>query len=57
MEDRQLYAQILGIQKPWEVTAVELRRSDGEVRVMVGWRGGELHCPVCKEPRPGYDER
>lgn len=57
MEDRQLYAQILGIQKPWEVTAVELRREDGEVRVMVGWRGSELHCPVCNEPRPGYDER
>jgi len=57
MEDRQLYAQILGIQEPWEVTSVELKRAEGEVRVMVGWRGGPLRCPVCKEPRTGYDER
>src|SRR5213593_2956788 len=57
MEDRQLYAQILGIREPWEVTSVELKRAEGEVRVNVGWREGELRCSVCKEQRPGYDER
>jgi transposase len=57
MEDRQLYAQILGIGEPWEVTGVELKRSDGEVRVHVGLRSRESRCPLCKKAVAGYDER
>src|SRR5436190_8522917 len=57
MEDRQLYAQILGIQQPWEVRSVELRRAEGEVRVAVGLRGRKRCCPVCGKRGIGYDER
>ena len=31
MQDRELYRQILGIESPWKVERVELRRGDGEV--------------------------
>ena len=57
MEDRQLYAQILGISRPWHVTAVEFEREAGEVRVFVALRTTNRCCPDCKEPSPGYDER
>ena len=57
MEDRQLYAQILGIKKPWQVTTVEFERDAGEVRVFVALRTAKQRCPECKEPSPGYDER
>ena len=30
MQDRELYRQILGIESPWKVERVELRRADGE---------------------------
>ena len=33
MQDRELYRQILGIESPWKVKRVELRRADGEVHV------------------------
>ena len=31
LQDRELYRQILGIESPWKVARVELRRADGEV--------------------------
>ena len=48
MQDRELYRQILGIESPWKVEHVELRRADGEVHVFlehdeqVRWP-----CPQC----------
>ena len=48
MQDRELYRQILGIESPWKVERVDLRRADGEVHVFlehdeqVRWR-----CPQC----------
>jgi transposase len=48
MQDRELYRQILGVESPWKVERVELRRTDGEVHVFlehneqVRWR-----CPEC----------
>ena len=48
MHDRELYRQILGIESPWKVERVELRRADGEVHVFlehdeqVRWP-----CPEC----------
>ena len=35
MQDRELYRQILGIEGPWKVAHVELRRADGEVHVFL----------------------
>ncbi|OQX37735.1 MAG: transposase, partial [Candidatus Sedimenticola endophacoides] len=33
MRDKELYAQILGIESPWQVSDVDLSMSDGEVTV------------------------
>jgi len=56
MRDRELYAQILGIQKPWEVSKVELSLKEGEVEVHVGLKTGtKLKCPKCGAKSPGYD--
>ena len=35
MDDKQLYAQILGLTAPWSVERVELELSGGEVHVHV----------------------
>ncbi len=58
MQDRQLYARILGIEKPWRVTDVELRPDTGEVLVAVGFEPElRLRCPECDAVCPGYDRR
>lgn len=58
MEDRQLYAQILGIERPWRVTRVEFRREEGEVLITVAMNQPKnLPCPTCGSPCPGYDSR
>lgn len=58
MRDTQLYAQILGIEKPWEVVDVQLRLEDGEVEVVVEHGGqGKLPCPECGTAAAGYDTR
>jgi transposase len=56
MRDRELYAQILGIQSPWEVTDVKLDMARAEVRVyLVNRSRKRMPCPECEEPSPGYD--
>jgi hypothetical protein len=35
MRDKDLYAQVLGIKSPWQVSSAELALSDGEVMVHV----------------------
>ena len=56
MNDRQLYATILGLQEPWVVSEVEVAGEASEVRVRLALREGtELHCPECKKAVPGYD--
>jgi transposase len=58
MRDKELYAQILGIKSPWQVSDVELALSEGEVTVHVEPEpGAKLCCPTCGEPSPGYDSR
>jgi transposase len=48
MQDRELYARILGIERPWHVHEVQLRLSEGEVDIFlehdpdVRWP-----CPQC----------
>ena len=48
MQDRELYRQISGLESPWKIERVELRRADSEVHVFlehdeqVRWR-----CPEC----------
>lgn len=56
MQDRQLYAQILGVADPWRVDGVELRLAEGQVLVRIGrLESTPLACPVCGRACPGYD--
>jgi len=58
MRDKDLYAQILGITSPWQVTSVELSSSEGAVTVNVEQKREAINaCPVCGETSPGYDSR
>lgn len=57
MNDKQLYAQILGIVSPWKVTDVALRLEQGEVEVRVSGSDIALQCPQCGKDCPGYDSR
>ena len=58
MRDKDLYAQILGIKSPWQVSGVELALSEGEVTIHVEQEEGVQHCcPTCGEVSPGYDSR
>lgn len=57
-DNRDLYATILGVQSPWQVTSVELRAKDEEVIVTIAARPETAHaCPICGLPCPGYDSR
>lgn len=60
MRDKELYARILGIESPWEVSSVELALSEGEGEVVVHVEqeeGATQCCPSCGEVSPGYDSR
>lgn len=58
MQDKDLYAQILGVQRPWTVRAVDLDLPGGEVIVHVQHdRQVALCCPECGAEAPGYDSR
>ncbi len=47
MQDRELYRQILGIEKPWFVERVELKLDEGEVHVYL--EHGEVASWPCAE--------
>ncbi len=47
MQDRELYRQILGIEKPWFVERVELKLGEGEVHVYL--EHGEVASWPCAE--------
>jgi transposase len=58
VQDRDLYAQILGVREPWRVERVELKLADGEVHVYLGHEDGlKWACPECGEPCPLYDHQ
>ena len=58
MRDKDLYTQILGIRRPWQVTEVELSLKTDEVKVHVEAIGKATHtCPKCGKASPGYDHR
>ncbi len=58
MRDKDLYAQILGIKSPWQVTSVDLALSEGEVTVHVEQEASaKQSCPTCGKASPGYDSR
>jgi transposase len=56
MDDRSLYATILGLDAPWEVERVELRETEQVVHVWVrAQEGTRFVCPECGAPSPIYD--
>jgi transposase len=59
MQDRTLYARLLGIEDPWRVTDVTLRLDEArEVVVSVElYPGATLHCPKCEGRGSRYDSR
>jgi transposase len=58
MQDRDLYARILGLVDPWEVRDVQLDIKGAEVRVTVGARtAAQWKCPDCGKACAGYDTR
>lgn len=57
MNDKQLYAQILGVSAPWRVVGVDLRLGEGEVEVTVVRDQAGTTCPECGRTCPGYDTR
>lgn len=58
MRDVDLYAQILGLCEPWEVTSVDLDRAAGQLVVKVSLMAdAALRCPHCGQAAPGYDRR
>jgi len=58
MRDKDLYAKILGIESPWQVSRVDLGLTEGEVTVHVEQKkGSQQCCPTCGEVSPGYDTR
>lgn len=56
MRDTDLYAQILGLEKPWSVETVEFNRESREVKVSVKLNRSGYICPTCGKACPGYDE-
>lgn len=58
MQDRELYAQILGIRTPWQVERVELKLAEGEVHVHLKHDAGlSWPCPECGEACALYDHQ
>ena len=48
MRDIELYQQILGLEKPWSVTSVELNIDEGRVDIHVDHpEGVKWKCPHC----------
>lgn len=56
MRDTDLYARILGVEQPWQVTDVELRLAGGEVEVKVE-HAGPVACPACGAAAKRHDTR
>lgn len=58
MDEKTLYAKLLGLTSPWGVEKVELRLGEGEVHVWVALPPKQLWvCPDCQEPAPIHDHR
>lgn len=58
MQDRDLYAQILGVREPWRVESVDLQLSKGEVHVRLTHDEGlAWPCPECGLSCALYDHQ
>ena len=56
MNEREFYRMVLGLEKPWEVQAVEVDAQAQKVEVRVGYEDGTLWaCPESRERWPVHD--
>jgi len=52
------YAQLIGLERPWQVSRVEVSHEDQEVRIFVTRASRpKLRCPECDRPCGRYDGR
>jgi transposase len=58
VDDKSLYAAILGVKEPWSVEKVELRLADGDVHIWVALpKETRWVCPDCQAGAPIHDHR
>jgi transposase len=57
MNDKNLYAQILGITSPCEVSEVDLNLSVSEVKVRINYNSRKGFCPDCGKEFSVHDYR
>lgn len=57
MHDRDLYAKLLGLDKPWRVVNVELKLAELEVHVYVDHGEHAWECPECGRAGRLYDHQ
>jgi transposase len=55
MQDKELFAQILGLTPPWVLADVQLDLESEEVRLQVVYAGDSVPCPDCGEACSVYD--
>lgn len=56
MHDCELYQTILGLNRPWRVTRVEVKKARQEVEVVVRWPAEVgVKCPQCGKTVTAYD--
>ena len=56
MQDKDLYFQVLGLVKPWQVKEVQLSIEDQQVDVWIEWPQGQRgSCPECGKGCIIYD--
>jgi transposase len=57
-DSRTLYATLLGLKAPWEITDVELKQPPGEVHIRVALpEGTRWVCPQCGSAAPIHDHQ
>ena len=57
-DSRTLYATLLGLKAPWEITDVEMKQPPGEVHIRVALPEGTLWvCPQCGDAAPIHDHQ
>ncbi len=57
MNDKTLYTEILGLEKPWIVTNVDLDLVNEEVRILIKYDSKTGLCPICQKDCSVYDSR
>ncbi len=56
MDHNQLFAQALGLEKPWMVTKVEFNAKEKRLDIFIDFPcGSEFACPQCGAKSKAYD--